>query len=140
VNSPHRPDIDVADFFRLFTFAIVTSSLTILFLLVILILAARRLLIPGVILLGSFVLFVLWLTTLIETAIQLFGSGNVNNNCNLYVTGQSYRGVTVETLAWLTQSNICACWKASFAWSIVLAVLFFWMMVLAWQVQRDDYD
>lgn len=126
---------------RLFTFAIVTAGLTILFLLIILVLAARRLLIPGVILLGSFILFVLWITTLIETAIQLFGpAGNVNANCNTYVTGQPYTGVTVETLAWLTQSNICACWKASFAWSIVLAVLFFWMMVLAWQVQRDDYD
>jgi hypothetical protein len=98
-------------------------------------------LIPGIILLGSFVLFVLWLTTLIETAIQLFGpAGNVNSNCNRYVTGQQYTGVTVETLAWLTQNNICACWKASFAWSIVVDVLFFWMMVLAWQVQRDDYD
>jgi hypothetical protein len=125
--------------FRLFTFAIITAGLTIIFLLVILVLAARRMLIPGVILLGSFILFVLWLTTLIETAIQLFGpAGNVNNNCNQFVTGQQYKGVTVETLAWLTQNNICACWKASFAWSIVLAVLFFWMMVLAWQVQRDD--
>ena len=63
----------LTDLFRLFTFAIVTAGLTILFLGVILVLAARRLLIPGVILLGSFILFVLWLTTLIETAIQLFG-------------------------------------------------------------------
>jgi hypothetical protein len=126
---------------RIFTFAIVTASLTIIFLLIILILASRRLLIPGGILIGAFILFVLWLTTLIETAIQLFGpSGNVNSNCNTYVTGRPYVGVTVETLAWLTQSNICACWKASFAWSIVLAVLFLWMIVLAWQVQREDYD
>ncbi len=131
----------LANIHRLFTFAIVTAGLTIIFLIVILVLASRRLLIPGVILLGSFILFVLWLTTLIETAIQLFGpAGNVNSNCNTYVTGQPYTGVTVETLAWLTQNNICSCWKASFAWSIVLSVLFFWMMVLAWQVQRDDYD
>jgi hypothetical protein len=123
---------------RIFAFAIVTASLTIVFLVIILVLAARRLLIPGGILLGSFILFVLWLTTLIETAIQLFGPGNLNSNCNNHVTGAPFTGVSIETLAWLTQSNICACWKASFAWSIVLAVLFLWMMVLAWQVQRDD--
>ncbi|RMZ85469.1 hypothetical protein DV737_g813, partial [Chaetothyriales sp. CBS 132003] len=122
----------------LFTFAIVTASLTILFLLLILLLAARRLLIPGGILLGSFILFVLWLTTLIETAIQLFGSGNVNSNCNRHVAGAPFSGVSIETLAWLTQSNICACWKASFAWSIILAVLFLWMIILAWQVQVGD--
>lgn len=105
---------------RLFPFGIVTAALTLLFLLLILVLAAQRLLIPGIILLGSFILFVLWLTTLIETSIQLFGpSGNVNSNCNAYVTGQEYRGISVETLAWLTQSNICACWKAVFAWALI---------------------
>ncbi|KIX00770.1 uncharacterized protein Z518_09835 [Rhinocladiella mackenziei CBS 650.93] len=122
----------------LFTFAVVAGGLTILFLIIILILAARRLLIPGGILLGSFILFVLWVTTLIETAIQLYGEGNVNSNCNNYVTGQEYTGVSIETLAWLTQDNICSCWKASFAWSIILAVLFLWMMILSWQVQNYD--
>lgn len=105
---------------RLFPFGVVTSGLTLIFLLIILILAGRRLLIPGVILLGSFILFVLWLTTLIETSIQLFGpSGNVNANCNTYVTGQEFRGISVETLAWLTQSNICSCWKAVFSWALI---------------------
>lgn len=125
----------------LFPFGIVTSGLTLIFLLIILILAARRLLIPGVILLGSFILFVLWLTTLIETSIQLFGpSGNVNANCNTYVTGQEYRGISVETLAWLTQSNICSCWKAVFSWALIATILFLWMQVLAWQVQNDEDD
>lgn len=123
---------------RLFTFAVVTGGLTIIFLVIILVLAARRMLIPGGILLGAFILFVLWVTTLIETAIQLYGRGNVNGNCNNYVTGQEYTGVSIETLAWLTQDNICSCWKASFAWSIILAVLFLWMMVLSYQVQNYD--
>lgn len=116
----------------------VTGGLTIIFLIIILVLAARRMLIPGGILLGAFILFVLWVTTLIETAIQLYGRGNVNGNCNNYVTGQEYTGVSIETLAWLTQNNICSCWKASFAWTIILAVLFLWMMVLSWQVQNYD--
>ncbi|KAI1608678.1 hypothetical protein EDD37DRAFT_190384 [Exophiala viscosa] len=122
----------------LFTFAVITGGLTILFLVIIMILAGRRMLIPNGILLGSFILFVLWVTVLIETAIQLYGNGNVNSNCNTYVNNQEYTGVSIETLAWLTQSNICSCWKASFAWSIILAVLFLWMMILSWQVQQSD--
>ena len=113
--------------------------MTILFLVAILVLASRRMLIPGGILLGSFILFVLWLTALIETAIQLYGpSGNVNANCNTYVTNRPYTGVTVESLAWITQNNICNSWKAAFAFDVVATVLFFWMMVLSWQVQNDD--
>lgn len=117
-----------------------TASLTLFFLLLILILASRRLLIPGIILLGSFILFVLWLTALIETAIQLYGAGNVNGNCQLFVSNRVYEGVSVETLAWLTQNNICNCWKAAFAFEVVAAVLFFWMCILSWQVQQNDDD
>jgi len=96
-------------------------------------------LIPGIILLGSFVLFVLWITTLIETALQLYGpTGNVNANCATYITDQPYTGISVETLAWLTQNNICNCWKAAFAFEVVSTVLFLWMMVLSYQVQNDD--
>lgn len=120
------------------SFSLIVGALTIIFLIVILVLAARRQLIPGGILLGSFILFVLWLTTLIETAIQLYGDGNINGNCNNYVNGQQYTGVSIETLAWLTQNNFCSCWKATFAWSIILTVLFFWMQILSWQVHNYD--
>jgi len=122
----------------LFTFAIVTASLTLLFLITILILAGRRMLIPGGIFLGAFILFVLWLTALIETAIQLYGSAaNINGNCQEYVTNQQFKGVSIETLAYLTQLNICNLWKTAFAFEIVAAVLFVWMMILAYQVQND---
>ena len=126
---------------RLFPFAIVTASLSLLFLATILVLAGRRMLIPGGILLGGFILFVLWLTALIETAIQLYGtSANINGNCQQYVTGESFRGVSIETLAYLTQLTICNLWKAAFAFEIVAAVLYIWIMVLAFQVQRGDDD
>lgn len=118
-----------------------TASLSLLFLLTILILAGQRMLIPGGIILGAFILFVLWLTTLIETAIQLYGSGaNVNGNCNEYVSGQQFTGVSLETLAYLTQINICNCWKAAFAFEIVAAVLYVWIGILAYQVQNDLED
>lgn len=91
--------------------------------------------------LGSFILFVLWLTLLIETSIQLYGpEANVNGNCQTYVERQAFTGTSVETLQYLTQMNICNCWRAAFAFEIVGTVLFLYMMVLAWQVQRDDAD
>jgi hypothetical protein len=96
---------------------VTVASLAILFLALILILAAQRSLIPGVIILGSFILFVLWLTGLIETAIQLYGpSGNVNGNCATFVDNQKnvFRGQSVGALAWLTQENICECKMSSF--------------------------
>lgn len=58
-------------------------------------------------LLFSFMFLVLYLAGLIETAIQLFGSGNVNNNCKTYVNDRPQTGVTLGTLAWLEQDSIC---------------------------------
>ena len=106
-----------------------------------LILAGRRMLIPGGILLGGFILFVLWLTALIETAIQLYGpAANVNGNCSTYVVQEASqsKGIKIQTLVYLTQINICNCWKAAFAFEIVAVVLYLWIMVLAWQVQQED--
>ena len=57
--------------------------------------------------LGAFILLVLYLTGLIETAIQLFGVGNVSNNCHRYVDNNPISGVSVSTLAWLEQNSIC---------------------------------
>ena len=126
---------------RLFPYAVTVSALALIFLLIILILAAQRLLIPGIILLGSFILFVLWLTLLIETSIQLYGpAANVNGNCQTYVQRQAFTGISVETLQYLTQLNICNCWRAAFSFEVVGTVFFLYMMVLAWQVQRDDSD
>jgi len=128
-------------FDRLFPFGVTVSSLALVFLLTILILAGQRLLIPGIILLGSFILLVLWLTMLIETAIQLYGpAANVNGNCQTYVQGRAFSGTSVETLQYLTQLNICNCWRAAFSFEVVGTVFFLYMMVLAWQVQRDDAD
>ena len=117
---------------------VTTGSLALLFLLIILILASQRYLIPGVLLIGAFILFVLWLTGLIETAIQLYGSGsNINANC---ADLTKYTGVSIETLAYITQNNICNCWKAAFGLEIVGVVFFLWLMVMSWQVNQDNYD
>ena len=146
---------------RLFPFMVTAGSLGIVFIALILILAAQRFLLPGLISLGSFILFVLWLTGLIETSLQLYGvSGSVNDKCGNWVVGNGVRGESIEALAWLTQITICMfpfplfsrykkyravltllgnCWKAAFAFELVNTIFFLWMLVMAWQVHRDVY-
>ncbi|KAJ5095392.1 hypothetical protein NUU61_004748 [Penicillium alfredii] len=124
----------------LFPYMVVTSALGVFFIFLVLILAARRFLLPGIIIIGSFILFVLWLTGLIETSLQLYGVvGNVNDNCQIYVVENVARGNNMNTLAWLTQSTICNCWKTAFAFELVNTVFYLWMVVMSWQVNRDVY-
>lgn len=87
---------------------IAVGSLGVLFVLLIIGLVSNRQLIPGVVMLGSFILFVLFLTGLIKISIELFGpSGGVNATCTQYVQNQSIKGPSLNTLAWLQQNNIC---------------------------------
>jgi hypothetical protein len=108
--------------------------------------------------LGSFILLVLYITGLIETAILLFGSPtNVSGNCSKYVTNAQSHGPTVATLAWLEQSNICefrlskhvqdtnssntgSCWDAAFAFWLVGILFFIWMLFMASQVGRGAFE
>lgn len=72
------------------------------------VLIAQRMLLPGIVIVGCFIFVVLNLTALIETSIQLFGpNGGVNGNCNLYVLSMPFTGVSIDTLAYLEQKNIC---------------------------------
>jgi hypothetical protein len=93
---------------RLFPYMVTVGSLGVAFIISILFLAVQNFLLPRIIILGSFVMWVLSLTGMIETSLQLYGGqANINANCQNYVTNQEYSGNTVETLAWLTQNNIC---------------------------------
>ena len=132
-----------------------------LFVVIIIYLTASRLLIPGVVIIGSFILFVLWLTGLIKTSIELWGpEGSVNANCVQYVQNQPFSGQSINTLAWLAQDNICRsrpthtslrrapltngflgnCWKAIFSLELVGTVFLLWLMVMAYQVHQDNFD
>lgn len=93
---------------RLFPYIVVSSALGVCFIFLIMVLASRHFLLPGIIIIGSFILLVLWLTGLIETSLQLYGVvGNVNDNCQIYVRDNKSWGNNINTLAWLTQSTIC---------------------------------
>lgn len=104
-----------------------TGGLSIFFVFFILFLAFRKSLIPDIIILGSFILFVLWLTGLIGTSIQLYGSAaNVNSNCENYVVNQEYKGPSTNTLAWLTQITICKFCSVQLGVASIHGVTYYW--------------
>jgi hypothetical protein len=70
----------------------------------------QRRLLPMIVMIGSFMLFILWLVGLIVVSVELWGeTGSVSSNCNLAVYGQNPVGQNINTLAWLEQKNICTC-------------------------------
>lgn len=139
-------------------YGVTVGALTIIFVIIELILIAQRKLLPGVMMLLSFVLFVLYIAGAVGTGIQLFGGNNINNQCNRFVFNNRTYGATQETLAWLQQQNICKhcsrlqdeeasanestgqCWQAVFAFWIIGAVFFIWMMIIASQVNQNRYE
>ncbi|KAL8707701.1 MAG: hypothetical protein Q9225_007717 [Loekoesia sp. 1 TL-2023] len=120
-------------------YMITVSALAIIFIILILGLISQRQLLPGVVVLGSFILFVLWLTGLIETSIQLYGpSGAVNSYCGSRPNTRVIE--SQQTAVWLANNGLCTDWRAGFAFEIVGTVFLLWMMVMAYQVNRDDFD
>lgn len=124
---------------RYFSYYIVVGSLTIAFVLLLLWLIYQRRLLPSIVMIGGFILFVLWLVGLIVVSVQLWGpSGSVSSSCNLAVFSQSPKGQTLETLAWMEQRNICQSWQAVFSFGLVGAIFLLWIMIMAYQVFADD--
>lgn len=98
------------------------SALTIIFILILLGLIQQRQLLPGIVIIGSFILLVLWSIGLIVISIQLWGPrGSVNSNCQLYIESRPVRGQNANTLAWLQQNSIC---KLSFPLKLFFLSLF----------------
>lgn len=121
-------------------YGITVGALLVIFILIILGLVFQRRLIPGVVILGSFILLVLFIAGLVGTAIQLFGpQSNINGNCQQYVFGMPLRQLDVYTLAWLEQNSICQSWQAAFAFWIIGAVFLVYMIVIASTVARGGY-
>ncbi|KAH8819399.1 hypothetical protein F5884DRAFT_10448 [Xylogone sp. PMI_703] len=122
-----------------FPYWITVSGLMILFIILMLWLISQRQLLPGIVMLGSFILFVLYLVGLIVISIELWGSdGGVNNNCELFVNNNPSRGSNIQTLAWLEQRSICQSWTAAWSFELVGTIFLLWMMIMSYQVYRDD--
>ena len=93
---------------RFFPYWITVSSLTIVFIVLLLWLISQRRLLPSIVILGAFMFFVLWLVGLIVVSIEMWSaSGSVSNNCDVLVFNNPPTGQTLETLAWLEQRSIC---------------------------------
>ncbi|EOA89598.1 hypothetical protein ACJQWK_02425 [Exserohilum turcicum] len=120
-------------------YGVTVGALAILFIIIELVYIAQRRLLPGIMMLLSFILLVLFIAGVIGTAIQLFAGPNINNQCNTYVFNLDVKGPSLETLAYLQQKNICQCWQAQFAFWIIGTVFLIWMMVMASQVNSNAY-
>jgi hypothetical protein len=88
-------------------YGVTVGALALIFLLVEIVYIAQRKLLPTVMMLLSFILFVLFIAGIIGTAIQLFTGPNINNQCNTYVFNDDVSGPSANTLAFLQQRNIC---------------------------------
>lgn len=122
-----------------FPYWISTGALSIIFIFIMLYLISQRQLLPGIVVMGSFILFVLWMVGMIVISIELWGpSGSVNSNCNLFVNGAESHGPSTLTLAFLEQKSICQSWTAAWAFELVGCVFLLWMMIMAYQVYAED--
>jgi hypothetical protein len=84
------------------------SCLDICFIIFLFWLIAQRRLLPAIVMIGGFIMFILWTTGLIVTSIELFGpSGSISSNCDMEVFSRSPTGESEEVLAWLMQRSIC---------------------------------
>jgi protein-S-isoprenylcysteine O-methyltransferase Ste14 len=93
-----------------FPYFITVASIAVLYVGLIVWLISQRRLLPSIVMIGAFMVFVLWFVGLIVISINLWGpTGSVIGDCNLYVFGQNPQGQFQSTLAWLEQKNICKC-------------------------------
>lgn len=70
---------------------------------------------------GSFVMFVLWITGLVKASIELWGPlGSINDNCVRYVYNDDlWGGGNLYTLARIQQEGVCNLWQTTFALEMI---------------------
>lgn len=103
----NRADTDTSKN-RYFSYFITVSGLTVGYVILLLWLIALRRLLPSIVIIGAFVLFVLWLVGLIVISLELWNpKGGVSVNCDRLVWDNPRHGNNFTTLAWLQQRSIC---------------------------------
>lgn len=100
---------------RIMPYGVAVGVVSLVFIAIMMILISQRRLLPGIMMLFSFILLVLFITGIVGTALQLFAGPNVNNLCNQFVGNMKQYGPSVSTLAWLQQQNICKCTPSAFS-------------------------
>ncbi|KAK5995426.1 hypothetical protein PT974_03831 [Cladobotryum mycophilum] len=118
-----------------FPYYITVTAIAILFIFGVIYLMSQRRLLPAIVMIGAFMLFVLWLVGLVVVSIELWGpGGSIQSTCDLRVFNQNPKGKTETTLAWLQQRNICQSWQLVFAMALTGNIFLFWVMIMAYQV------
>ncbi|KAI5458658.1 hypothetical protein BGZ63DRAFT_427032 [Mariannaea sp. PMI_226] len=118
-----------------FPYLIIVACLGVIFIGIIYWLIAQRRLLPAIVMIGAFMLFVLWLVGLVVIAIQLFGpDDSIQSVCSIQVFNRNPTGQTEATMAWLQQRNICQSWQLAFSMSLIGVVFLIWVMILSYQV------
>jgi hypothetical protein len=111
VTALHHPNIRIRPLTvspRYFPYLITVACLGVVFIGIIYWLIAQRRLLPAIVMIGAFMLFILWLVGLVMIAIQLFGPDkSIQSVCSIQVFNENPKGQTMETMAWLQQRNIC---------------------------------
>lgn len=123
---------------RYFPYYITVSAICIVFIGLLLWLIFQRRLLPSIVMIGGFMLFVLWLVGLIVVSVELWGPSGVSSSCNDQVFNSNPTGQSLETLAWLEQRSICQSWQAVFALGLVGSIFLLWIMIMAYQVFAND--
>ncbi|KAJ8121228.1 hypothetical protein ONZ43_g2272 [Nemania bipapillata] len=122
-----------------FSYFITVSGLTVGYIIFLLWLMAQRRLLPSLVIIGAFVLFVLWLVGLVVISIELWGpAGSVSINCDNLVWNNVRHGNNPTTLAWLEQRSICQQWQSVFAFALIGDIFLLWIIIMAVQVFYDD--
>lgn len=90
------------------------------------VLYAVHLLLPIVVMIAAFIMFVLWLTGLIKASIELWGPlGSINDNCVRYVYNDDFwGGGNLYTLARIQQEVVCNLWQTTFALEMIATLVF----------------
>lgn len=122
---PHPYTIDVDDCFvngsRYYYYLLTVSTITIIFVCAVVALYYVHLLLPIVVMIGSFIMFVLWITGLVKASIELWGPlGSINDNCVRYVYNDDFwGGGNLYTLARIQQEGVCNLWQTTFALEMI---------------------
>ncbi|KAG5938450.1 hypothetical protein E4U53_008004 [Claviceps sorghi] len=118
-----------------FVYHIVVASMALLFISGIVWLIKKKRLLPALVMIGAFLIFVMWLVGLVVVSVQLWGpDGSIQSVCSLQVLNRDPQGQSQETMAWLQQRNICQSWHLVFAMSLTGMVFLVWVMIMAYQV------
>ncbi|KKA30843.1 hypothetical protein TD95_000739 [Thielaviopsis punctulata] len=117
-----------------FPYFMTVASLTIIFIFMLIGLTWQRRLLPAIVMVGGFMLLVMWAVGMVRVSIELWGSGNVNSQCSIQVWSGNPKGENIITLAWLMQKSICQSWQALFSFSLVGTAALIWIMIMSYQV------